>query len=106
MALSDYTEEAGYNMGTLGNTKLFEYMQAGVPIICTDFILWKQIIDEEKCGISLNPRDIKSVAEAIKYLLSNPEKAKEMGAAGQNAVKEKYNWATQERTLLKLYKTL
>ena len=106
MALCDYTEEVGYNMGTLGNTKLFEYMRAGIPIICTDFILWKQIIDEEKCGIYVNPRDIKSIANAIKYLLSNSETAKEMGILGQNAVKEKYNWSTQEKILLDLYHNL
>ena len=106
MALCDYVEEMGYNVGTLGNTKLFEYMRAGIPMICTDFILWKQIIEEEKCGICVNPRDVKSIAEAIEYLLSNPEKAKGMGIAGQNAVKEKYNWDTQEKILLNLYQNL
>jgi len=106
MALCDYVEEVGYNMGTLGNTKLFEYMQAGIPIICTDFILWKQIIEEEKCGICVNPRDKKSIADAIEYIISNPEKAKEMGISGQNAVKERYNWATQEKILLNLYQNL
>jgi len=106
MALCDYADEVGYNMGTLGNTKLFEYMRAGIPIICTDFILWKQIIDEEKCGICVNPREIKDIADAIEYILSNPEKAKEMGKFGQNAVKEKFNWTTQEKILVELYKNL
>jgi len=106
MALCDYVEEVGYNVGTLGNTKLFEYMQAGVPIICTDFILWKQIIDEEKCGICVNPNNVKNIVDAIEYILSNSEKAKEMGKAGQNAVKEKYNWSTQEKILLDLYQNL
>ena len=106
MALCDYSIEVGYNMGTLGNTKLFEYMQAGIPIICTDFILWKQIIEEEKCGVCVNPRDVKSIVTAIKYIFSNSEKAKEMGIAGQKAVKEKYNWVTQEKALLNLYNCL
>ena len=106
MALCDYTEEVGFNMGTLGNTKLFEYMRAGIPIICTDFILWKQIIDKEKCGICVNPRDIKSIADAIEYILSNPVEAESMGKAGQNAVKEKYNWAAQEKILFDLYRNL
>ena len=41
----------GYKKGTLGNNKIFEYMYYGLPIICTDFDLWKEIIDKYKCGI-------------------------------------------------------
>jgi glycosyltransferase involved in cell wall biosynthesis len=106
LALYDYSAELGYNVGSLGNTKLFEYMQVGIPVICTDFILWKQIIDEEQCGIYVNPRDIKSIANAIEQVLENPDKAKEMGKRGQKAVLEKYNWSTQEKILLKLYKSV
>jgi glycosyltransferase involved in cell wall biosynthesis len=106
IALCDYVVEVGYNIGTLGNTKLFEYMRAGIPIICTDFLLWKQIIDEEQCGICVNPRNIKNIVDAINYLIANPEKAQKMGIAGQKAVKEKYNWSTQEKILLDLYNSL
>jgi glycosyltransferase involved in cell wall biosynthesis len=106
MALYDYLPTVGYKTGTLGNNKLFEYMLAGIPVICTDFVLWKQIVEGEKCGICVNPRDVSSIANAIKYILDNPEKAREMGKAGQKAVKEKYNWPTQESILINLYKKL
>ena len=106
MALYDYCPELGHNMGTLGNTKLFEYMSAGVPVICTDFILWKKVIEENRCGICVNPREVSSISAAILYLLDNPLIAQEMGVNGQIAVKEQYNWATQEIILLNAYKTL
>lgn len=106
MALYDYSAEIGYNVGTLGNTKLFEYMQAGLPIICTDFILWKQVVEENKCGICVNPRDVNEISEAIKYLFDNPAIALEMGKNGQECVQKKYNWATQEQILLNLYQKL
>ncbi len=38
-------------IGSLGGVKLFEFMSAGLPVICTDYILWKRIIDKYKCGI-------------------------------------------------------
>jgi glycosyltransferase involved in cell wall biosynthesis len=104
MALYDYCAELGNNMGTLGNTKLFEYMSAGVPVICTDFLLWKKIIVEEKCGICVNPRDVESIEAAIRYLVDNHEIAMQMGRNGQIAVKERYNWKTQELILLDIYK--
>jgi len=106
IALNDYTENVGNKEGSLGNTKLFEYMQAGIPIICTDFILWKQIIEDNNCGICVNPHDIDAIANAIKYLITNPDISYEMGNNGRTIVLNKYNWETQEYVLIKLYEMI
>lgn len=96
----------GNKFGTLGNTKLFEYMLAGLPVICTNFILWRQIIDEYNCGICVDPENIDEIADAITYLLDNPEIAKRMGENGRKAVTQKYNWSIEEKKLLALYDSL
>ena len=106
MVLNDYVPNVGYKLGSLGNNKLFEAMQMGLPVICTDFILWKEIIDEWKCGIYVNPHDIKAIRDAINYLIENKDIAKQMGDNGRRAVMEKYNWNTQEKILLEMYKGL
>ncbi len=103
VALNDYVPNVGYKMGSLGNTKLFEYMMAGLPVIGTDFILWKEIIEGYNCGICVNPHDEQSISDAIKKLTENPQMAKEMGDNGKRAVKEKYNWSEQEKILFKIY---
>lgn len=84
--------------------KLFEYMAAGLPVICSDFPLWKQIVEENGCGICVNPEDTDQIAEAVKYLLENQELAKEMGDRGQKAAEKKYQWSTEGRRLIKLYR--
>jgi glycosyltransferase involved in cell wall biosynthesis len=106
MAISAYVGSFVSNMGTLGNTKLFEYMQNGLPIVCTDFILWKEIIDAEQCGIYVNPYDTDEIKKAVLYLLDNPNEADKMGINGYNAAIKKYNWGTQEKILLDMYKGL
>ena len=106
IALYDYSAELGYNIGTLGNTKLFEYMQAGLPIVCTDFILWKQVVKNGGCGICVNPRNINEISRAIIYLLEHQDQAREMGKKGQELVQERYNWKTQEKVLYELYRNL
>jgi glycosyltransferase involved in cell wall biosynthesis len=106
MALYDYSPELGNNIGTLGNTKIFEYMWAGVPVICTDFLLWKNIFEERNCGICVNPRDVKAISGAIEFIMKNPKRAKVMALNGQQAVRTEYNWNSQEKILLKLYKEL
>lgn len=104
MALN-YSNQAR-NIGTLGNTKLFEYMEAELPVICTNYELWSQIIDENKCGITVNPHDEKELASAINFMLNNPQESAEMGKRGREAVVKHYNWKTQENILLSLYSTL
>jgi len=101
----NYSVQAGEE-GTLGNTKLFEYMQAGVPIICSNYRLWKEIVEDNGCGICVDPKDKESIKSAIVYLLDNPEEAQKMGNNGMGISRLKYNWDTQEKELLKLYVSL
>ena len=91
------------SLGTIGVTKLFEEMAAGLPVICTDFTLWREIIDKYHCGILCDPSDPASIAEAIRTVTNDPALAECMGNAGKQAVLQEYNWKTQEKELLRLY---
>lgn len=83
--------------------KMFEYMGAGIPVIASNFPLWRSIIDEERCGICIDPLNPYEIANAIDYLIENPLEALHMGENGKTAIKEKYNWAIEEAKLFKLY---
>lgn len=86
--------------------KMFEYMMAGIPVISSDIPLWKSIVESNQCGIVVDPYDPEKISKVIQYILDNPGKAEEMGKNGQKAVKEKYNWAFEEKKLLETYITL
>lgn len=103
MAVLDYLPNVGYRKGTLGVLKIFEYMQAGIPIIATDFDLWKEIIEGNQCGICVNPFDTKAISDAIVFFLNHPDKAKEMGDKGKEIVKKHYSWESQEQVLFQMY---
>lgn len=103
MVLIDYVPNINFKKGSMGITKIFEYMEYGLPVIATDLEVWKEIVPN-KCGICVNPYNIEEIHDAIKFLVDNPDKAKEMGRVGQRLVKEKYNWNSQEKILLDLYK--
>lgn len=92
--------------GTLGVIKIFEYMEAGLPVICSDYRLWKEIVEGNNCGICVDPKDVKAITQAIQYILDNPKEAEIMGQNGRKAVLERYNWSSQEKMLLKLYSEL
>jgi glycosyltransferase involved in cell wall biosynthesis len=86
--------------------KMFEYMSAGIPIIASDFPLWKSIIEKDECGICVNPLDVNAISEALNYLIANPNEAQLMGEKGRIAVTERYNWSIEKDKLLQLYEAL
>ena len=103
MVIMDYKLNLGYKRGTYAVNKIFEYMEAGLPIICTDYDLWKEIIDKYDCGICVEPNNAKQIEEAIQFLISNKEKAYQMGQNGRKAVLLEYNWSTQEKEYLRIF---
>jgi glycosyltransferase involved in cell wall biosynthesis len=83
--------------------KMFEYMSAGLPIVASNFPLWREIVEGNSCGLCVDPLNSKAIGEAIQYLFDNPVQAERMGRNGRKAVEGKYNWPVEEKKLLNLY---
>jgi glycosyltransferase involved in cell wall biosynthesis len=83
--------------------KLFEYMAAGIPMIASDFPLWREIMNGIDCALFVDPLQPRAIAEAIQYVISHPAEAENMGRRGQEAVRKSYNWESQARELFRLY---
>ncbi len=83
--------------------KLFEYMAAGIPVITVDFPYHRGIVEQNRCGLCVPPCDPAAIAAAIDWMFANPEEAEAMGRRGREVVKTLYNWANEERELMKLY---
>jgi len=86
--------------------KMYEYMAAGLPFICSDFPKWKKIVEETGAGFSVEFDDIDSIAELINLLLKNRTLAYEMGKRGHEYVINNCNWANEEKKLIELYLSL
>lgn len=86
--------------------KMFEYMSAGLPIITSNFLLWREIVEGNQCGICVDPLDSEEIGKAVQYLIDHPLEAEKMGKNGRQAVEQKYNWPNEEKKLLNLYTSL
>lgn len=86
--------------------KMFEYMAAGLPIIASNFPLWEEIVDKNKCGICVNPENPEEIAGALSFLFENPNLAKQMGMNGKKAVADKYNWDSEAEKLIRIYDSI
>jgi glycosyltransferase involved in cell wall biosynthesis len=87
-------------------TKFFEYMSYGLPILCSNFPVWKQFVETHGCGIAVDPTNERDVKEAIEYLRTHPIEASKMGQNGKKAVLEELNWTKEAAKLVQWYDEL
>ena len=86
--------------------KLFEYMSAGIPVIASDFDLWRDIVQKYNCGILVDPNDLLDISNAMDFLIENPDIARVMGDNGRMAVESTFNWNSEYLKLQDFYKSL
>jgi phosphatidylinositol alpha-1,6-mannosyltransferase len=59
-------------------------------------------VREGETGILVDPDDPHAVAASVNDLLANPERRKQLGAAGRKAVESYYNWDRVVRELMQI----
>jgi glycosyltransferase involved in cell wall biosynthesis len=83
--------------------KLFEYMIMEKPVLVSDAVPLKRIVEETKSGLvfkSESPEDF------AKRVIKMYESKINFGQNGKNAVEQKYNWKIDAQILIELYKKL
>jgi phosphatidylinositol alpha-1,6-mannosyltransferase len=65
---------------------------SGVPSIAGDSGGVRSAVRDGETGIVVPPTDVDAIGDALRSLLLNPERRKEMGRAARRAVETHYNW--------------
>jgi glycosyltransferase involved in cell wall biosynthesis len=86
--------------------KMFEYMAAGLALIASRKGVSAEFVRESDCGMLVDPMNAGEIADAIVYLISHEDEARQMGERGRRLIFEKYNWEHESEKLLHLYETL
>lgn len=105
IAIESYENpNANFRTGSLGCTKIPDYMMSGLPILVSNSDVWGAVVRKYKCGIAIeNPKDSKEISTAIKYILDNPDEAKKMGENSIIAARTEFNWESQKKVLFEMY---
>jgi len=86
--------------------KIFEYMAFGLPIIGSNFGHIKEYIEEDNCGIIVNPLDAIEISNAMIELLTNRKKYDLYSKNGREATLKKYKWDFEFDRLIGYYTKL
>lgn len=81
--------------------KIFDYIRAGVPVLCSDLPEVARIVRDYKVGVVADSFDPKKLAETISNALNSPE-YQNWKANTKNAAEE-LCWETDEINLTKVY---
>ena len=87
-------------------TKMFEYMAAGLPVLASDYPLWRELVESAGAGVVADPQDIDAVVRQATYLLDHPAERAEMGRRGRELVETTRNWRVEAEHLVALYDDL
>lgn len=95
-------EDLGFNYRAALPNKLFSYLHAEIPSICSDLPEMAKLVVSERIGEVLKERTAANLAKLIQQILEQrPQFVERIQVA-----KNKYQWNTEATKLLKLYERL
>lgn len=86
--------------------KMFEYMGAALPIVASDFPLWRSIVERHEAGVCVNPLDSEAIANTVNRLLDHAEQCRKMGEMGRRHIVDEFNWEHEASKLNAFYQLL
>ncbi len=86
-------------------TKFYEYLFYGLPILCSDFPLWRQFVERHQCGAVVAPGDHAAAFKILKQWYEQPALYHQLSEAAANAAPQ-YLWPVMEKRLVALYARL
>ena len=82
---------------------IVQAMSVGLPVVATHTGGIPEVVTENKSGLLVKAGDVKALAEAIKKLLADPTRAKQMGAYGRREATVRFNLKDMMKELEKTY---
>ena len=83
--------------------KLFDFIQAGVPIVASHLVEIEKIITKYHIGLFIPDHDPRSIAETIRKGLDNVEQ-RAVWQQGLVQAAQDLCWENEQQTLIEIYK--
>ena len=80
--------------------KMFEYMASGKPIMASDLPVLREVLNQGKNAILVDPDDTDAWVRAIKHLVNNEELRKRIAQQALIDLKQSYTWERRAQKVL------
>jgi glycosyltransferase involved in cell wall biosynthesis len=82
---------------------LAEAMACGTPTVGTDIGAYREIVEHDRSGWLVPPRDAKALADAIRMMWNDASMRQRLGEGGRLRVLHKFNWRKAAEETLAVY---
>lgn len=82
---------------------VLEAMAAGLPVVATDVGDVARLVDDGRTGFVIPPRSPEQLVAALRKLLTDPARARAMGAEGRSRVQARFSAAVSARAVCEVY---
>ena len=86
--------------------KIFQYMSFGKPILVSNAIAQKEIVERVNSGLVHLEKNKDDFSSKVLELYQNKEKAEELGNNGKEFIENEFSWEGTSQALVKLYNEL
>jgi glycosyltransferase involved in cell wall biosynthesis len=83
--------------------KLFDYLNAGIPVLCSDFPEMKKIVENYNVGMIVDPEDKRKIKEYLELISEDDRKRKEWSENARSASRE-LSWEKERKKIVDIYK--
>jgi glycosyltransferase involved in cell wall biosynthesis len=80
--------------------KIFEYMSAGKPIVCSDLPVIREVLEDKKTAFLCDPHNIEEWRDAL-LILSDENIRNNMSTNARKEFREKYTWQIRSRMVIR-----
>jgi phosphatidylinositol alpha-mannosyltransferase len=84
---------------------LVEAMSAGAPVVASDLGAFRRVLDDGDLGVLFETGDAGALAAAVRGLLADPPRRRELAARAALAVR-RYDWSRVAEQVLAVYETV
>lgn len=85
---------------------VIEASACGIPVVVSNVGGLPEVVENQITGMIVPPRNPKITAEAIECFVLDPVLRKKVGKAGRTRVKRLYDWNSNVREMLKIYRSI
>jgi len=103
VGLALFSDEGGFP--EVLPTKFYEYLHAGLPILCSDLERWRAFVERHDCGAVVPPGEADAAFDVLRRWAADPARYRRLSENARAAASQ-YQWPKMGRRLVRLYNRL